>query len=158
MRQTRRTRLLILDVDGTLLTDDYQITTATRAAVQQVAEWGVQVVLASARSPSALRRIMGTLGINGLAISYTGALTCRLSPDPHIPTEVITECRMSLSSARDVSRSAIAHGLSVGWFSGDNWYIPGWDEALCRESKITQTQPIVARNLIHFTEAPHKLL
>jgi len=49
MMNTRRTRLLALDVDGTLLTDDYQITAATRAAIQQVTSHGVQVVLASAR-------------------------------------------------------------------------------------------------------------
>src|SRR5437588_3452651 len=94
MSNTRRAHLLVIDVDGTLLTTDYQITTATRAAVQQVISQGVQVILASARSPSALRLIMGELGITGLAISYTGALICRLSADAHIPSEVVAEERM----------------------------------------------------------------
>jgi Cof subfamily protein (haloacid dehalogenase superfamily) len=158
MRNTRRIRLLIVDVDGTLLTDDHKITAASRAAVQQVVDRGVQVVLASARGPGALRGIMAILGINGLVIGYTGALTCRLSPDPRVPTEVVTECRMKLASAHDVLRRALEQGISVGWFTGDDWYIPRWDEAIRRESAIIDVVPVVAPDLFRFTEAPHKLL
>lgn len=157
MRNTRRVRLLTVDIDGTLLTDDHKITAATRAAVQQVVDRGVQVVLASARGPGTLRGIMGILGIDGLVIGYTGALTCRLSPDPRVPTEVVTERRMKLASAHHVLRRALEQGISVGWFTGDNWYIPRWDPALRRESAITGVMPIVVPDLTQFTEAPHKL-
>ncbi len=157
MKNTRRARLLALDVDGTLLTDDLQITTATRASVQQVISQGVQVVLASARGPNALRSIMRELGIAGFAICYTGALTCRLNPDPHVPAEVVTEQRMSLSSARLVLSNAEELGISIGWFTGENWYIPRWDLALHHESMITGVTPMLDPGLMHFKEAPHKL-
>lgn len=158
MSNTRRARLLVIDVDGTLLTTDYRITMETRAAVQQVTSLGVQVLLASARSPGALRLIMEELGITGLAISYTGALTCRLYPDSHIPTEVVAEQRMNLSSAHLVLRSALELGISVGWYIGDDWYIPRWDAALHLEGELTGVMPTVVPDLAHFTEAPHKLL
>ena len=106
MNKTRQARLLVIDVDGTLLTTDYQLTKATCSAVQQVSARGVQVVLASARSPRALHAIMGALGIMGLAICYSGALTCRISPDPHRPSEVVTEQRMNLSSTHMVPLAA----------------------------------------------------
>jgi Cof subfamily protein (haloacid dehalogenase superfamily) len=157
MKYSRRTRLLALDVDGTLLTDDLNITSATREAVQQVTSNGVQVVLASARGANALRSIMGDLGIAGLAICYTGALTCRLSPDPHVPAEVVTEKRMNLSSARMVLSNALELGTSIGWFIGDFWYINAWDTAVQHESMITGVTPIVVPDLKHFKEAPHKL-
>ncbi len=157
MNYTPRTRLLALDVDGTLLTDDLQITDATREAVQRVISQGVQVVLASARGPNGLRSIMRELGIAGLAICYTGALTCRLNADPHIPAEVVTEQRMNLSSARMVLNNALELGTSVGWFIGDSWYIYAWDSALEHESMITGVIPIIAPDLMHFEEAPHKL-
>ncbi len=156
--QTPRIRLLVLDVDGTLLTTDYHITAATRAAVQEVTARGVQVVLASARSPSGLRPILAELGISGLAIAYTGALTCRLSPDSHLSIEVVTERRMDLSSAHAILRRMLDLGISVSWFTGDHWYIPAWDAAIRRESAITGVVPIVAPDLAHFTEAPHKVL
>jgi Cof subfamily protein (haloacid dehalogenase superfamily) len=151
-------RLLVLDVDGTLLTTDYHITATTRAAVQEVTARGVQVVLASARSPSGLRPILAELGMSGLTISYTGALTCRLSPDPHLSLEVVTERRMHLSSAHAILRRMLDLGISVSWFTGDSWYIPAWDAAIRRESAITGVVPMVAADLTHFTEAPHKVL
>ncbi len=157
MKNTRRARLLALDVDGTLLTDELQITATTREAVRQVISRGVQVVLASARGPKALYSIIAELEITGLAICYTGALTCRLYPDQHVTAEVVNEQRMSLSSARLVLSSALELGISIGWFTGEHWYIPGWDMALHHESMITGVTPIVAPELIHFEEAPHKL-
>jgi len=158
MRKIRRARLLVIDVDGTLLTDDYLLMAATRTAVQQVSAQGVQVVLASARSARALHSIMGALGIMGLAICYTGALTCRISPDPHMPTEVMMEQRMNLSTSNDVLNNALERGISIGWYSGDDWYIPRWDMALRRESMLTGVPPIVEPDLAYVTEAPHKLL
>ena len=158
MSKTPRARLLVIDVDGTLLTTDYQLTAVTRAAVQQVSAQGVQVVLASARSPRALHPIMGTLGITGLAICYTGALTCRISPDPQGPTEVVTEQPMNLSSAHSVLNKALELGISIGWYSGDDWYIPKWDAALQRESRLTGVPAIIEPDLAHVTKAPHKLL
>jgi len=153
-----KARLLVIDVDGTLLTTDYQLTKATCSAVQQVSAQGVQVVLASARNPRALQAIMGALGIMGLAICYTGALTCRISPDPQLASEVVTEQRMSLSSAQSILNQARARGLSIGWYRGDSWYIAQWDAALERESTLTGVPPIVKPGLAHCTEAPHKLL
>src|SRR5437868_15533715 len=107
MKYTQRARLLALDVDGTLLTDELQITPTTREAVREVISQGVQVVLASARGPKALYSIMAELDIAGLAICYTGALTCRLYPDQPISAEVVDEQRMSLSSARLVLSNAL---------------------------------------------------
>ena len=157
MKNTRQARLLALDVDGTLLTDELQITAATRKAVQQVMAQGVQVVLASARGPNALYSIMAELEISGLAICYTGALTCRLYPNQNIPLEVVNEQRMSLSSARQVLSNALELRVSIGWFTGEHWYIPRWDQAIHHESMITGVTPIVDHDLMHFKDAPHKL-
>ena len=158
MSKARRARLLVIDVDGTLLTTDYRLTAVTRRSVQQVSDQGVQVVLASARSPRALHPIMEELSITGLAICYTGALTCRISPDPHTPSEAVTEQRISLSSAHMVLHNGLERGLSIGWYCGDEWYIRSWDAALERESRLTGAPPIVEPDLAHMTEAPHKLL
>ena len=157
MKNTRQARLLALDVDGTLLTDELKITPATREAVREIITQGVQVVLASARGPNALYSIMAELEIAGLAICYTGALTCRLYPNQHISLEIVNEQRMSLSSARVVLSYALELGISIGWFTGEDWYIPRWDQAIHHESMITGVTPIVDPDLIHFKAAPHKL-
>ena len=157
MKNTRQARLLALDVDGTLLTDELQITATTRETVQQVMAQGIQVVLASARGPNALYSIMAELEISGLAICYTGALTCRLYPNQHVSLEVVNEQRMSLLSARQVLNNALELGVSIGWFTGEDWYITSWDQAVQHESMITGVIPIVDPDLKHFQDAPHKL-
>lgn len=157
MKNTRQARLLALDVDGTLLTDELQITAATRNAVQQVITQGVHVVLASARGPNALYSIMAELEISGLAICYTGALTCRLYPDQFDSLKIVNEQRMSLSSARQVLSNALELGVSIGWFTGEHWYIPTWDQAIQHESVITGVTPIINPDLLHFKDEPHKL-
>jgi Cof subfamily protein (haloacid dehalogenase superfamily) len=157
MKNTKRARLLVLDVDGTLLTDELQITAATSEAVQWVISQGVQVVLASARGPNALYSIMEQLEITGLAICYTGALTCRLDPDQRISLEVVNEQSMSLSSAHQVLSNALELEVSIGWFTGEHWYIPRWDLALHHESMVTGVTPIIDPDLMRFKDAPHKL-
>jgi Cof subfamily protein (haloacid dehalogenase superfamily) len=157
MKHTHRARLLALDVDGTLLNDELHVTAATREAVQQVISRGVQVVLASARGPKALYSIMAELEITGLAICYTGALTCRLYPDQHISVGVVDEQRMGLSTARLVLSKALELEISISWFNGEHWYIPRRDPVIDRESIITGVTPIVAPDLMRLKEAPHKL-
>ena len=115
------------------------------------------MVLASARGPNALYSIMAELEITGFAICYTGALTCRLYPNQHDSAEVVNEQRMSLSSARLVLSNALELGISIGWFTGEHWYIPGWDLAIHHESMITGVTPTVAPDLMRFKDAPHKL-
>jgi Cof subfamily protein (haloacid dehalogenase superfamily) len=157
MKDTRKVRLLALDVDGTLLTDELEITTTTRKALQYVISAGVQVVLASARGPNALVSIMADLDIAGLAICYTGALTCRLYPEHRSEIEIVNEQPMSLSSARFVLKNALEQGISIGWFTGVNWYIPEYDLALHHESMITGVTPIMRPDLKSFNDPPHKL-
>src|SRR5215471_16828926 len=110
MEHTQKARLLALDVDGTLLTDELQITSKTRKAIRQVISQGVQVVLASARGPNALFSIVSELEITGLAICYTGALTCRLYLERRVSIEILNEQPMSLSSARFVLSNALEKG------------------------------------------------
>ena len=42
-------KMIVLDVDGTLLTDEQTISTRTRATLLKVQQMGVRVVLASGR-------------------------------------------------------------------------------------------------------------
>jgi hypothetical protein len=152
-----RIRLLALDVDGTLLTSRREISPATRAAIQSVAASGIHVVLASARSPRALRPILAALNVGGYVIAFSGGLICRLSHAPTIPRGVVTERRISLASARAVVSRALALGLSLGWFVGETWYIQSWDATLRQEAEILGIPPITSVPLDSVAEAPHKL-
>lgn len=73
---TTRTKfdLLAVDLDGTLLRSDKQVSTSSLTAVRAAIEQGTRVVIASARPPRSSRAIYEQLGLDTLQINYNGAL------------------------------------------------------------------------------------
>ncbi len=67
-------RLIAIDIDGTLLTPDGQITPRTRAAIGAAQRAGIIVTLATARRYFSARAIAAELGIELPLIVYDGAL------------------------------------------------------------------------------------
>lgn len=68
-------KLLVLDVDGTLLNDDKEITKRTRAALLKVQQMGVHLVLASGRPTYGVMSLAKELELNhygGYVLSYNG--------------------------------------------------------------------------------------
>lgn len=66
--------LVAIDVDGTLLRTDKQISRRCATAVAGATASGIRVVLASARPPRSLRELRDRLRLDTLQINYNGAL------------------------------------------------------------------------------------
>lgn len=69
-------KAIVLDIDGTLLTDDRQISDATITSLRQQQEKGVKVILASGRPTSGMMPFIKALEIDrfgGYLVSYNGA-------------------------------------------------------------------------------------
>lgn len=64
---------ILLDLDGTLLTDEGRIHPATRAALHAAAADGVRVVLATGRSELGAEPVVRELGLDEPAVVYNGA-------------------------------------------------------------------------------------
>ncbi|MCL2455035.1 MAG: Cof-type HAD-IIB family hydrolase [Micrococcales bacterium] len=77
-----RAALVALDVDGTLLRYDQTVSDEVRAALAQVRDSGMHVVLATGRSVAALMPVAQDLGLtDGYAVCSNGAITLRLDPE-----------------------------------------------------------------------------
>jgi Cof subfamily protein (haloacid dehalogenase superfamily) len=73
-------KLLVTDVDGTLLDDDGQVSDETREAVRGLADRGIPVALCTGRSIMACRKIIERLGLRDQHhIFYDGALVGNVS-------------------------------------------------------------------------------
>ena len=76
--------MVALDIDGTIVDFDGEMTRAMRQAIDDLVASGAHVVLATGRSLLATRAIIEQLGLtDGWAISSNGAITTRL--DPSLP-------------------------------------------------------------------------
>jgi Cof subfamily protein (haloacid dehalogenase superfamily) len=71
---TQKVRLVAIDLDGTLLTDEKQISRRTANGIKEATVRGVKVVIASARPPRSVRHIYEALELDTYQINYNGAL------------------------------------------------------------------------------------
>jgi Cof subfamily protein (haloacid dehalogenase superfamily) len=154
---TQRVRVVAVDVDGTLLDSDHQISQPTRAAVQAALARGVSVVLCSSRCPGELKGILLGLGLTAPApfVAAQGGLTGRYDRAGRLRVE--REHRLPLASAREVVAAAVANGIAVNWYDGERWIASQLDAAVAEEARIVGHDPEVTDPLAEATP-PHKLL
>ncbi len=70
----RDIRLVALDLDGTLLQRNQSVLDADGDAIRRARQWGVHVVLASARPPRACAEVYEQLALDTAQVNYNGAL------------------------------------------------------------------------------------
>jgi hypothetical protein len=67
-------RLIALDVDGTLLNDNHEVTPRVKAAIQAASRKGAEIVLCTGRGPSNTFPVLRALGLQqGTIIGHNGA-------------------------------------------------------------------------------------
>lgn len=69
-----RYRLIVMDLDGTLLNEKGQIGAKTRTALQHAHEAGIHIAIATGRSFTLTRYFCGDLPLSGPQITYNGAI------------------------------------------------------------------------------------
>ncbi len=67
-------KLIVIDLDDTLLNNQWVITEKNKVAIRRAFERGIKIVLASGRMPQAMRRCISDLPFIDVLISYNGAM------------------------------------------------------------------------------------
>ena len=115
-------RLAAIDLDGTLLGPDKQISPANRAAVRALQEAGVRVLLASGRRHENMIRFHRELGLEGPIISAQGALV-----KDAVTEEILHQCYVPAELAAEVVNHGIAEGMSLIYYLDDGIYSSSFD-------------------------------
>lgn len=154
---TRPPRLFVLDVDGTLLTSDHRVTDRSRAAVAACRAAGVEVMLASSRPPGALAHVLRALDLHHSAafVACQGGVLATL--DQHGHRSIVADAPLRLRTAHRVAAAAADQGLTVNWFTTDDWYVSRWDRAVEIEASVVGMTPAI-REIHAVDEPPHKLM
>lgn len=133
-------KLLVLDVDGTLLNDEREISKRTLAALLKVQQMGVRIVLASGRPTYGLMPLAKTLELGnygGFVLSYNGCQIIKAQNG-----EILFERRINLEMLPYLEKKARKNGFAIFTYhddtlitdSPDNEYIK--NEALLNNLKI----------------------
>ena len=133
-------KLLVLDVDGTLLNDEREISKRTLAALLKVQQMGVRIVLASGRPTYGLMPLAKTLELGnygGFVLSYNGCHIIKAQNG-----EILFERRINPEMLPYLEKKARKNGFAIFTYhddtlitdSPDNEYIK--NEALLNNLKI----------------------
>jgi Cof subfamily protein (haloacid dehalogenase superfamily) len=110
-------RLVVADVDGTLVTPDKILTPRARAVVRTILEAGIAFTITSGRPPLGMKRLIDDLDLRDAFAAFNGGLVVR--PDLSIIREHLVT-RQTAESIIDVFKQ---NKLDVWVYGDSHWYV-----------------------------------
>jgi Cof subfamily protein (haloacid dehalogenase superfamily) len=151
-------RLFAIDVDGTLLDSSHRLRTEVRDAVCRLARSGVQVVLATARGPQAVRDIVSQFDFSPRLICFSGGWIGALDAASLEPRDVQADQRIPGDVARSILSTALAHGVEPNILTPESWRVRALTDEILEECAIVNLRPAVTDNPLGTNEEPSKIM
>ncbi len=134
-------RLLLADVDGTLVTREKVLTEAAMRASRDLAAAGIALALTSARPPRGMRMLIRPLALLGVLVGFNGGLYVR--PD----LSVIRRHAIDGETARATVNLLRDQGLDVWLYTEKDWLVRNpHGPHVAREAWILQFDAKVVRD------------
>lgn len=136
-------RLVLSDVDGTLLTSAKELTPATVAAVRALHDAGIAFTVTSSRPPQGLAMLVGPLAIDAPLGAFNGGVfvdpTLAVLEEHALPVEVAAQVVGRLDDA----------GLDPWVYTGTTWLVRDLDGPHVRhEAAVTGATPTATVDLL----------
>ncbi len=116
-------KLIVSDIDGTLVDDQGKLLSQTISGVQAAVQCGAKMVLASARPPKGMFQIAQQLDIDSTMIAYNGALTAKTDANDQL--QVFAEQPIPLTLAQKVQRMVAEQWpvASINLYANNDWFV-----------------------------------
>jgi Cof subfamily protein (haloacid dehalogenase superfamily) len=115
--ERRNIRLLLADVDGTLVTQEKVLTRDAIAASQALRRAGVILAITSGRPPLGMKMLIGPLGLDCPLAGFNGGVLA--NPD----LTVIESHTLEPAAAREALNTILDRGLDAWVYTPDQWLI-----------------------------------
>ena len=147
-------RLLIADVDGTLVTKDKKLSPRTRGAAARLRDAGVRFTITSGRPPRGLIGLVEALELTAPVAAFNGAIYVR----PDMKT-VLLQRTVPSAVASETVDYLLRAGLDAWVYSGTDWFVRDPNAfRVDRETKTVGFRPTVVRDLQAVLDAPAKIV
>jgi len=111
-------QLAAIDLDGTLLDEQYKLTEENREAIVDLSESGVIVVLASGRMHATILPFAQMMRLETPIISYNGAMVKDVKTG-----EIMHHIPISASIAKEIIKYCVQHELHLNFYHDDILYV-----------------------------------
>lgn len=152
-----RYRLILSDIDGTLLNSQHQLTDGVKTAIQDYAIAGGTFVLASARPPLAMTALAHQMGLDVPLVSLNGAVICQPQQDE---LKILSATAWPDDVGSEVYQALSQLTLSLNVFSEAHWYVNTFDLWTQQEAAITgfSPEPVAVTAMLAEGLPVHKML
>jgi Cof subfamily protein (haloacid dehalogenase superfamily) len=148
-----RIRLLLADVDGTLVTQDKVLTERAVEAVRHLHDAGVLFAITSGRPPRGMAMLVKPLSLQTPIAAFNGGLI--VDPD----MEVIEQRVIPQDLVVPIAELMGSYGLDVWVYRGADWYVPDPEGPhVAREAWTVKFQPKVVSHIGDVTDNVAKLV
>jgi Cof subfamily protein (haloacid dehalogenase superfamily) len=138
--ETDRIRLLLADVDGTLVTPDKELTDRAVDAVRSLGKAGILFAITSGRPPRGMAMLIEPLDITTPIAAFNGGLLVNRD------MSVIEQRVLPEDLVRPVADMIGSFGLDVWVYRGPDWYVPDPEGShVARESATVRFTSDVAK-------------
>ena len=146
-------RLVVTDVDGTLVTRDKLLTPATVQATRNLREAGIHLALVSSRPPRGMAFFSMELGLTGPLAGFNGGTI--LAPDG----AVVEEQHVPEQAVRDSLALFARRGVQAWLFADNEWLINDYDGAyVAKERRTVRFDPKVVDDFEPFVARCGKIV
>jgi len=146
-------RLLLCDVDGTLVTDDKILTDAAIGAVRRLREAGIMFAITSGRPPRGMSMLIEPLKLETPVAAFNGGLIV----DPQMAT--LQQLVIPSDLVMPIVEALEGHGLDAWVYRGAEWYVR--DPAaphVAREAWTVKFEPTTVAAFDDLTEDVAKIV
>jgi Cof subfamily protein (haloacid dehalogenase superfamily) len=116
-----RPRVLLADVDGTLVTKEKELTKETLAAARELQAAGITLAITSGRPPRGMAMLIEPLALSGPIAGFNGGVF--VNPD----LSVIESHPLDRALAREALDRILKSGLDAWVYTDDEWLIRNKD-------------------------------
>jgi Cof subfamily protein (haloacid dehalogenase superfamily) len=135
-------KLVIADVDGTLVTQEKVLTERAQAAVRKLREAGVGFAITSGRPPRGMAMLVGPLGLTTPIAGFNGGMLVKPDMTP-IDSKTLDDALVG-----PIVRAILDRGLDAWVYRGNDWFLRDASAAhVAREQYTVDFPPIVTTDL-----------
>jgi Cof subfamily protein (haloacid dehalogenase superfamily)/HAD superfamily hydrolase (TIGR01509 family) len=147
-------KLVIADVDGTLVNRAKALTPRTCEAVDRLRAAGIRFTITSGRPPRGMASLVGPLKLTDPVAAFNGGMYVKSDL-----TTVLVQRTIPTDVARDAVDYLLDAGLDVWVYQGADWFIRDPNAfRVARERSNVQFDPVVTADLHAVLGAPIKIV